>query len=85
MNFSYLRFIIVMTKKAWMSMIAISLGSFMVTLDISIVNVALPVIQQDLQASMADLQWIIDAYALTLSALILSAGILSDRYGRRLL
>lgn len=57
----------------------------MVTLDISIVNVALPVIQQDLQASMADLQWIIDAYALTLSALILSAGILSDRYGRRLL
>ena len=53
----------------------------MVTLDISIVNVALPVIQQDLQASMADLQWIIDAYALTLSALILSAGILSDRYG----
>lgn len=85
MSFSYLRFIIVMTKKAWMSMIAISLGSFMVTLDISIVNVALPVIQQDLQASMADLQWIIDAYALTLSALILSAGILSDRYGRRLL
>jgi len=72
-----------MTKKEWMSMIAISLGSFMVTLDISIVNVALPVIQQDLQASMADLQWIIDAYALTLSALILSAGILSDRYGRR--
>ncbi len=57
----------------------------MVTLDISIVNVALPVIQRDLQATMSDLQWIIDAYALTLSALILSAGILSDRYGRRLL
>lgn len=56
----------------------------MVTLDISIVNVALPVIQQDLQASMADLQWIIDAYALMLSALILSAGILSDRYGSAL-
>lgn len=73
-----------MTKKDAMSMLAISLGSFMVTLDISIVNVALPVIQQDLTASMGDLQWIIDAYALTLSALILSAGIFSDRYGRRL-
>lgn len=55
----------------------------MVTLDISIVNVALPVIQQDLLATMGDLQWIIDAYALTLSALILSAGVFSDRYGRR--
>lgn len=74
-----------MTKKDAMSMLAVSLGSFMVTLDISIVNVALPVIQQDLNASMGDLQWIIDAYALTLSALILSAGIFSDRYGRRLI
>lgn len=72
-----------MTKKEAMSMLAVSLGSFMVTLDISIVNVALPVIQQDLLATMGDLQWIIDAYALTLSALILSAGVFSDRYGRR--
>lgn len=85
MTLYYLRLIIIMTKKEMISMLAISLGSFMVTLDISIVNVALPVIQQDLNASMGDLQWIIDAYALTLSALILSAGILSDRYGRRLI
>lgn len=45
-------------------MIAVSLGSFMVTLDISIVNVALPAIQQELNSSISDLQWIVDAYAL---------------------
>lgn len=62
---------------------AICLGTFMATLDISIVNVALPVIQHDLDAPMVSLQWLIDAYALCLSALILSAGPLSDRYGRK--
>ena len=58
-------------------------GTFMATLDISIVNVALPAIQHDLDAPMVSLQWLIDAYALCLSALILSAGPLSDRYGRK--
>ena len=62
---------------------AICLGTFMATLDISIVNVALPAIQHDLDAPMVSLQWLIDAYALCLSALILSAGPLSDRYGRK--
>nr|WP_282555409.1 MFS transporter [Providencia stuartii] len=55
----------------------------MATLDISIVNVALPAIQRDLNADMGMLQWIIDAYALCLSALILSVGPISDRYGRK--
>ncbi|GAA5097030.1 MFS transporter [Wohlfahrtiimonas larvae] len=72
-----------MTRKELFTMIAVSLGSFMVTLDISIVNVALPAIQQDLNSSMTDLQWIVDAYALTLSALILSSGIMSDRFGKK--
>ena len=62
---------------------AICLGTFMATLDISIVNVALPAIQASLQASASDLQWIIDAYTLSLSALILSSGALGDRFGRR--
>jgi EmrB/QacA subfamily drug resistance transporter len=49
------------------------------------VNVALPDIQRDLNASLSDLQWVIDAYALTLAALQLTAGSLADRFGRRLL
>ncbi|MGL4674959.1 MAG: MFS transporter [Wohlfahrtiimonas sp.] len=74
-----------MTRKELTTMIAVSLGSFMVTLDISIVNVALPSIQHELNSSMTDLQWIVDAYALTLSALILSSGIMSDRFGKKLI
>ena len=63
--------------------IAIYLGTFMVTLDISIVNLALPRMQQSLQTDMAGLQWIVDSYALCLSAFMLSAGLLGDRYGRK--
>jgi EmrB/QacA subfamily drug resistance transporter len=57
----------------------------MLLLDITVVNVALPNIQRDLNASLTGLQWVVDAYALTLAALILTAGALADRYGRRLL
>ncbi|WP_369308574.1 MFS transporter [Providencia rettgeri] len=63
--------------------LAVCLGTFMATLDISIVNVALPAIGGSLGASLSMLQWIIDAYALCLSALILSVGPFSDRYGRK--
>lgn len=63
--------------------IAVCLGTFMATLDISIVNVALPAIGQELSTNLSMLQWVIDAYALCLSALILSVGPLSDRYGRK--
>ena len=61
------------------------LGTFMLLLDITIVNVALPDIQQSLHSSFSDLQWIVDAYALTLAAFLLTAGSLADLYGRRLL
>jgi EmrB/QacA subfamily drug resistance transporter len=57
----------------------------MLLLDITIVNVALPSIQRRLSASLTGLQWVVDAYALTLAALILTAGALADRFGRRLL
>nr|WP_305849068.1 MFS transporter [Providencia sp. M-27] len=63
--------------------LAVCLGTFMATLDISIVNVALPAIGRDLDVNMSMLQWVIDAYALCLSALILSVGPISDRYGRK--
>jgi EmrB/QacA subfamily drug resistance transporter len=57
----------------------------MLLVDITIVNVAIPSIQQSLSASLTGLQWVVDAYALTLAALILTAGSLADRYGRRLI
>jgi EmrB/QacA subfamily drug resistance transporter len=65
--------------------VAVCLGTFMLLLDITIVNVALPDIQQALRSSFSDLQWVVDAYALTLAALLLTAGSLADMVGRRLM
>ena len=69
----------------WWTLVAVSLGTFMLLLDITIVNVALPDIQRALHSSFSDLQWVVDAYALTLAAFLLTAGSLADMYGRRLL
>src|SRR5947207_1074528 len=55
----------------------------MLLLDVTIVNVALPSIERDLRADFSDLQWVIDAYALTLAGLLLAAGSLADKVGRR--
>ncbi|MGX9777169.1 MFS transporter [Janthinobacterium aestuarii] len=60
------------------------LGTFLATLDISIVNVALPTLQTALQTDIAGLQWVVNAYAICLSAFMLSAGPLGDRYGHKL-
>jgi len=68
----------------WWTLAAVCVGIFMLLLDITIVNVALPDIQDELDASLADLQWVIDAYALSLAALLLTAGSLADLFGRRL-
>lgn len=62
---------------------AVCIATFMLLLDITIVNVALPEIGDDLGASFADLQWVVDAYALGLAAFLLLAGSLADRIGRR--
>jgi len=67
----------------WWTLVAVCTGVFMLLLDITIVNVALPDIQRDLDASLSDLQWVIDAYALVLAALLLTAGSLADLYGRK--
>jgi EmrB/QacA subfamily drug resistance transporter len=67
------------------TLIAVCVTTFMLLLDITIVNVALPSIQRRLSADLTGLQWVVDAYALALAALILTAGALADRFGRRLL
>src|SRR3954451_24534550 len=67
----------------WWTLVAVCTGVFMLLLDITIVNVALPNIQVELDATLSDLQWVIDAYALSLAALLLTAGSLADLYGRR--
>jgi EmrB/QacA subfamily drug resistance transporter len=72
-----------MQDPKWWTLGAVCLGTFMLLLDITIVNVALPSIQQDLHSSFADLQWVVDAYALTLAALLLTGGALADMFGRR--
>ncbi len=69
--------------RKWWTLIAVCTGTFMLLLDITVVNVALPDIQQSLHASFADLQWVVDAYSLTLAAFLLTAGVIGDMFGRR--
>jgi EmrB/QacA subfamily drug resistance transporter len=64
-------------------LVATILGSSMAFIDSTVVNVALPVLQQDLHATASDVQWVVEAYALFLSALILAGGSLGDRLGRK--
>ena len=71
-----------MTRK-WWTLLTVSVGTFMLLLDITVVNTALPSIQKDLSASFSDVQWVIDAYTLSLAAIVLTAGSLADRLGRR--
>jgi EmrB/QacA subfamily drug resistance transporter len=69
--------------RKWWTLIAVCVGTFMLLLDVTIVNVALPQIQTSLKASFSDLQWVVDAYALMLAALLLTTGSLADLFGRR--
>jgi EmrB/QacA subfamily drug resistance transporter len=70
-------------NRKWWTLGAVCVGIFMLLLDITIVNVALPDIARDFHANLADLQWVIDAYALSLAALLLTSGSLADLFGRR--
>jgi EmrB/QacA subfamily drug resistance transporter len=69
--------------RKWWTLLVVCAATFMLLLDVTIVIVALPEIQRGLQASFSDVQWVIDAYALTLATLLLTSGSLADRYGRR--
>src|SRR6266480_4062855 len=70
-------------NRKWWTLGAVSVATFMLLLDITVVNTALPAIQRDLGGNFTDLEWVIDAYTLSLAALVLVAGSLADRLGRR--
>ena len=72
-------------QRKWWTLLAVCVGTFMLLLDVTIVVVAIPNIQRALHASFGQVQWVVDAYALTLASLLLTVGVLADRYGRRLL
>ncbi len=69
------------TKRKWWTLFAVCLGTFMLLLDVTIVNVALDSIEADLGATFADLQWVVSAYALTLASFLLTFGSISDISG----
>src|SRR5258707_5722394 len=70
-------------ERKWWALVLVSVATFMLLLDITVVNVALPDIREELNASLSSLQWVVDAYSLTLAAFLLTAGSLGDRLGRR--
>ncbi|KQS66452.1 multidrug MFS transporter [Modestobacter sp. Leaf380] len=69
--------------RKWWPLVAVCAGTFMLLIDVTIVNVALPDIASSLGTSFDQLQWVVDVYALALAALVLGAGSLADLYGRR--
>ena len=68
---------------AWLLLLVVCIGQFMVVLDISIVNVALPALQRDLRFSTSSLQWVVNAYALAFGGFLLLGGRAADFFGRR--
>lgn len=67
----------------WAAAAAVYLGLFLLGMDLTVLNVALPDLSEDLRPSMEQLQWIVDGYALVLGGTVLAAGLLTDRLGRR--
>jgi EmrB/QacA subfamily drug resistance transporter len=70
-------------NRKWWTLVAVAFGLFMIMLDNTIVNVALPSIERDLHMTIASLEWVVTAYALTFAALLITGGKLGDYYGRR--
>ena len=70
-------------RRAYLILATVCLAAFAINLDTTIVNVALPDLGRQLHATTRDLQWIVDAYNLAFAALVLTAGSLGDRFGRR--
>src|SRR6476469_7285123 len=69
--------------RKWWTLFAVSFGLFMIMLDNTVVNVALPSIRKDLGISISELEWVVNGYALTFGVLLLSGGKLADMFGRR--
>jgi EmrB/QacA subfamily drug resistance transporter len=72
-------------ERKWWTLLVVCVATFMLLLDITIVNVALPSIARSLNASFDEIQWVVDAYSLTLASALLTAGALADLLGRRLI
>src|SRR5712691_10582043 len=70
-------------NRKWWTLVAVSFGLFMIMLDNTVVNVALPSIRKDLGISISELEWVVNAYALTFGVLLLTGGKLADLLGRR--
>jgi EmrB/QacA subfamily drug resistance transporter len=70
--------------RRWWTLVVLSVSLLVISLDNTILNVALPTIERDLDASASDLQWIVDSYTLVFAGLLLTMGALGDRFGRRL-
>jgi len=67
----------------WVVLVVMCAGYFLVLLDVTIVNVALPAIASDLQVDVTDVQWVVDGYAIALACLLLAGGTVGDRHGRK--
>jgi EmrB/QacA subfamily drug resistance transporter len=72
-------------NRKWWTLAAVAVGLFMIMLDNTVVNVALPSIQRDLGVGVSELEWVVNAYALTFAVLMLTGGKLADLLGRRLI
>jgi EmrB/QacA subfamily drug resistance transporter len=72
-----------LNPRRWWTLVILCLSLLVISLDNTILNVALPTLERDLHASSSQLQWIVDAYMLVFAGLLLSAGALGDRFGRR--
>src|SRR6201987_1595823 len=70
-------------NRKWWTLVAVAFGLFMIMLDNTIVNVALPSIQRSLGLKISELEWVVTGYALTFGALMLTGGKLADLIGRR--
>ena len=71
------------SARKWWALVAIAASVLVVGLDLTVLTLALPTISGDLHASTSDLQWILDSYSLVLAAVMLPAGLLGDRFGRK--
>src|SRR5271154_6633209 len=72
-------------NKKWWTLVAVSFGLFMIMLDNTVVNVALPSMQRSLNLKISELEWVVTGYALTFGAFMLTGGKLADLFGRRLM
>src|SRR6266699_3798478 len=69
--------------RKWWTLVAVAFGLFMIMLDNTVVNVSLPSIERDLGIQLSELEWVVNAYALTFGVLLLTGGKLADLFGRR--